>query len=132
MFVRLILLSTAPLVLATWLLAPVFTKGLVLGVAAGSVWLIIKLRQARTIIRRPGRRPRAFLLASGFSTFIYALAFYAAYRMGADKFLAGFGVFAGLLLVQGVIMSIGLTSWDLRAAGAVGGPSPDNCSGIQT
>ena len=128
-FVRFVVLSAAPLGLALWLVAPMLTKGFLLGVAAGCAALIVKLQQARTIIRRPGRRPRVSFLVGGFSMVIYALAFYAAYRTGPDRFLAGAGVFTGLLLVQGVIMTIGITSWDLRKVGTVGMPSSKTCSG---
>ena len=127
-FVRFVLLSAAPLGLALWLVAPMLTKGFLLGVAAGCAALIVKLHQARTIIKRGGRS-RISLLAGGFSTLIYALAFYAAYRTGTERFLAGAGVFAGLLLVQGVIMTIGITSWDLQKVGTGGVPSPKTCSG---
>jgi hypothetical protein len=125
---RLIILAVLPAGVGAWFLSPIFAKGFMLGVAAGCFWLAIKFALARNFTRGARYSAMLFSLGGPFSMVIYAAALYAAYFLDTDKFRGCFGVIAGLLLVQAVIILIGITGWDLHGNKSFETRSPESPS----
>lgn len=103
-----------------------------LGAAAACVWLAIKFTLAHNLSGGARYNVILFSLGGPFSLVIYAAALYAAYFLDTDKFRGCFGVIAGLLLVQAVVILIGITGWDLRNYKSAKTPSPENPSEMES
>ncbi len=123
--IRLLMFTMPPLVLAAWFLSPVFAKGFIIGVAGGSLWFLTKVAQGKNLIRGSWRSITLSFLGGTFLTLVNMAALYAAYFLDRYSLCGCFGVLAGLLLVQAVIILIGITGWDLHGNTSVGTTSPE-------
>ncbi len=131
MVLRLMVIIVPPLGLGAWFFSPVFATGFMFGVAAGGLWLALKLAQGRSLIRGYRRGTFFFLLGGVFPILFGAAALYIAHIMDMNKVHGCFGVLAGLLLVQAVILLIGITGWDLRVNSVVETTPPGSSSETQ-
>lgn len=130
--VILVMMVTAPpFGLASWFLSSVFAKGFLLGVAAGGFWFAVKLTVGRKLIDRGGHSISLFFLGGFFPMVIWAVSLYAAYFLDTAKMHGCFGVLAGLLLVQAVIIVIGITGLDLLGNASMKVPSPEDTGEVR-